>query len=45
MNVNYCGIIACDLLTTEYDDQLLEAIITLTTSGTCECASEMVYLQ
>ena len=29
---------ACDLLTTEYDEQLLEAIITLETSDvTCTC--------
>ena len=37
---------ACDLLTTEYDEQLLEAIITVATSDipcTCDGASAMVY--
>ena len=39
---------AYDLLTTEYDEQLLEAIITFAMSGipcTCDGASAMVYLR
>ena len=42
------AVFACNLLTTEYDEQLLEAIMTLATSGihcTCDRASAMVYLR
>ena len=38
----------CDLLTTEYDEQLLEAIINLAMSGipcTCDGASAIHYLR
>ena len=44
VNTNF----ACDLLTTEYHKQVLEAIITLATSDipcTCNDVSAMVYLR
>ena len=45
MQVN--ALFSCDLLITEYNEQLLEAVITLATSGiscTCDGAAAMVYL-
>ena len=42
MHVN--AIFACDLLTAERDELLLDAIITLAMSCTCDGASAMVYL-
>ena len=42
------ALFACDLTITEYDVHLLDAIITLATSGmncACDGASAMVYLR